>query len=94
MSAQTDIRTTGETKERSDAINRIMTKYELENFELQRHVATLHQLTCVLVIAIVVGVSSGVWLVMHQPKEVCEQQSYAQSQPTHKKGGLEYILRP
>jgi len=94
MSAQSEIRSTSETKERSDAINRMMLKYGEENHELTKHVAKLQGITRVLVLAIVAGVSSGVWWVMHQPKEVCEQQSYVQPQPTHKKGGLEYTLRP
>ena len=95
MSAQSDIRSTGETKERSDAINRIMKKYELENFELQRHVAKLHQLTGVLVLALVCVINIS-WWVVHKSgaNVVCEQQSYTQAQPTHKKGGLEYTLRP
>jgi len=93
MSAQSEIRHTGETKERSDAINRIMKKYELENFELQRHVAKLHQITCLLVIGLGVAFALGAQVMNHY-NTACEQQSYVQPQPTHKKGGLEYILRP
>ena len=95
MSAQSDIRSTGETKERSDAINRIMKKYELENFELQRHVAKLHQLTGVLVLALVCVVNVS-WWVVHKSgaNAACEQQSYTQAQPTHKKSGLDYTIKP
>jgi len=94
MSAQAEIRSTSETKERSDAINRMMLKYEEDTRELTKHTVKLQGITRVLVLAIVAGVSSGVWWVTHQPKEACEQQSYTQAQPTHKKGGLEYTLRP
>lgn len=91
MSAQSEIRHTGETKERSDAINRVMKKYEVENFKLQLHVAKLHQITCILVIAVVVLVVGVSGLIAHHPKD-CAEQSY--TQPTHKKGGLEYTLKP
>jgi hypothetical protein len=95
MSAQSDIRSTGETKERSDAINRIMKKYEMENYELQRHVAKLHQITCILAFAVICTIG-GSWWAVHKSgaNAMCEQQSYTQAQPTHKKGGLEYTLRP
>ena len=95
MSAQSEIRHTGETKERSDAINRIMKKYEVENFKLQLHVAKLHQITCILVIGLGVAFALGAQIMNHyNTTQVCEQQSYVQPQPTHKKGGLEYTLRP
>jgi hypothetical protein len=96
MSAQSDIRSTGEVKERSDAINRTMRMYELEYFKLQLHVAKLHQITCILLVVIVVLVGGISWWAVHKSgaNAVCEQQSYAQAQPTHKKGGLEYTLKP
>lgn len=94
MSAQSEIRSTGETKERSDAINRIIKKYELENCELRASVTKLQGLTCVLVLALalmLIGVSVSKWAVY----KVCEQeQSYTQAQPMHKKGGLDYTIKP
>lgn len=91
MTAQSEIRSTGETKERSDAINRIIKKHELENFELHRQVAKLHQITGILVLVLVLVINIS-WWVTHQPKN-CEH-SYTQAQPAHKRGGVEYTLKP
>lgn len=95
MSAQAELRNANGTKERSDAINRIMKKYETENYELQRHVAKLHQITCILVIGLGVAFALGAQVMnLYNTTQVCEQQSYTQAQPIHKKGGLDYTLRP
>jgi len=96
MSAQAELRSTNETKERSDAINRIMKKYETENYELQRHVAKLHQITCFLVLGLGLAFALGAQVMNHyNTTRICDQQqSYTQAQPVHKKGGIEYTLRP
>ena len=91
MSAQSEIRSTGETKERSDAINRIMQTYREEIIKRDAHVAKLQGLTCILVLALVCTVGVSRWLVYKSG--ACEQeQSYAQ--PTPKKGGLDYTIKP
>lgn len=95
MSAQSEIRSTGETKERSDAINRIMQSYAQAIVDRDTHVAKLQGLTCILVLALVCTVGVSRWLVYKSgANAACEQQSYTQPQPTHKRGGLEYTLKP
>ena len=94
MSAQADIRTTGETKERSDAINRIMQTYGEAIVDRDAHIAKLQGLTCILVLALVCTVGVSRWIVYKSG--ACEQeQSYTQpAQPAHKKGGLDYTIKP
>lgn len=92
MSAQSEIRSTGETKERSDAINRIMQTYREEIIKRDAHVAKLQGLTCILVLAVVCTACVSRWAIYKSG--ACEQQSYTQAQPTPKKGGLDYTIKP
>jgi hypothetical protein len=95
MSAQSDIRSTGETKERSDAINRIMQTYAQAIVDRNAHVAKLQGLTCILVLALVCTVGVSRWVIYKSgANTVCEQQSYTQAQPAHKKSGLDYTIKP
>jgi len=95
MSAQSEIRVGKETRERSDAINRVMKKYEDDNYSLERHVAKLHSVTNILIIIIFLmigGVVGGLFWLKENPKETCEQVQLVKPTTT-KQGGESYTVR-